>query len=177
MRLTNFNSRFFFVVSIILLAAASRLIVHVPNFTPVAAIALFGGAYLQNRFFSFFIPMAALLLSDLFLPYYDYSLNMLPVYGSYIFIIGAGIFISKRINILSVLSASLFGSAVFFLVTNFAYFYAPTMYPHNLTGVVASYTAGLPFFRPTLISDLCFNIVLFGGFYLAQLKFPKLSKI
>ena len=45
-------------------------------------------------------------------------------------------------------------------VTNFAFLY--TGYPHNVTGVLASYTAGVPFFWRTLASDLIYSGVFFG---------------
>src|SRR5438105_4670377 len=52
------------VVGMILIAALARLIPHWPNFTPVAALALFGAAHLRSRWASLLVPMTALLLSD-----------------------------------------------------------------------------------------------------------------
>jgi hypothetical protein len=178
MGLTKFNSRFLFVLSAIVLAAGTRLIpepYRFFNFAPMGAMCLFGGASFSNRPLAFIIPLIALLVSDAFLGYYDWG--MLPVYGSYALIIVIGMFISKRVNPLTVLAGSLGGSVLFYLITNFAYFYAPTIHQHNWAGIVESYSAGLPFFKYTLISDLAFNIIFFGALYLAGLRFPKLSKI
>src|SRR5262245_27433914 len=58
---------------LILLAAASRLLPHPPNFAPVAAIGLFAGA-VQSRRAAWLVPFAALLASDVFLGLYK------PVY-------------------------------------------------------------------------------------------------
>jgi hypothetical protein len=178
MGLTKFNSRFLFILSAILLAAGTRFIpepYRFFNFAPMAAMCLFGGACFSNRLTAFLIPFIALLASDAIIGFYGWG--MLPVYGSYALIIGLGLLISKRINPVTVLLGSLGGSVLFFIITNFAYFYAPTIHPHNWAGIVESYTVALPYFRQTLVSDLVFNIVLFGSFYLAQLKFPRLSKI
>ena len=54
----------------ILGAAALRLIPHPPNFAPIAAMALFSGAYMPRRAIGFAAPIAALLLSDLVLGFY-----------------------------------------------------------------------------------------------------------
>ena len=37
------------ITAIIIFAAFTRLIPHPPNFTPIIAMGLFGGAYLQDR--------------------------------------------------------------------------------------------------------------------------------
>ncbi|MBM4167452.1 MAG: hypothetical protein FJ218_11125, partial [Ignavibacteria bacterium] len=44
-----------FAGGLILLAAFSRILPHPPNFTPVSAIALFGGVYLEKRW-SILVP-------------------------------------------------------------------------------------------------------------------------
>ena len=61
--ITN-HSRLIALLSAILAAAALRLLPHPPNFTPIGAMALFGGAYLGRRALAFVAPLAALLLSD-----------------------------------------------------------------------------------------------------------------
>ncbi len=65
------------VTLIIVFAAGMRLIPHYPNFTPIAAIALFGGAHLGKRWLAFAVPLAALLISDIFLGFHN---MMIPVY-------------------------------------------------------------------------------------------------
>ena len=60
----NNQTKFILVISAIAVAALFRLIPHWPNFTPMATIALMGGALLANRFMGFIIPLIALLISD-----------------------------------------------------------------------------------------------------------------
>ncbi len=52
-------------VGMILLAALSRLLPHPPNFSPVEAVALFGGAYFARRSTAIWVPLAAMFISDL----------------------------------------------------------------------------------------------------------------
>lgn len=58
-------SNVFVVITLIGLAALSRLLPHPPNFTAVGAMALFGAAYLSPRWLGFAVPFAALWMSDL----------------------------------------------------------------------------------------------------------------
>ncbi|HSX34636.1 MAG TPA: DUF6580 family putative transport protein, partial [Candidatus Saccharimonadales bacterium] len=74
----------------------------------------------------------------------------------------------NRKNAATVAGASIGGSAIFYLVTNFAYFYPPTMYPHTAGGVISSYYNALPFFRNTLLGDLFYTGLLFGAYELAK---------
>ncbi|MCI0658612.1 MAG: hypothetical protein L0170_16285, partial [Acidobacteria bacterium] len=64
---------------LIALATICRLIPHPPNFTPVLAVALFGGATLPRRA-ALAIPLLAMLLSDLALGY-PFGWMNLVVYG------------------------------------------------------------------------------------------------
>src|SRR4051794_25983076 len=74
--------RFWFLSSLVLLAAASRLVPHPPNVTPMAAVALFGGATIERRRLAFLVPLAALLLSDLLLQL-TYLAGWQPSWGFY----------------------------------------------------------------------------------------------
>ena len=53
------------VCRMIVAAALSRLLPHPPNFSPVEAMALFGGAYFASRAWAVAVPLLAMLLSDL----------------------------------------------------------------------------------------------------------------
>lgn len=54
------------------------------------------------------------------------------------------------------------GSMLFFLISNFGAWLDPLMgYETSLGGLIQCYTMGLPFFRPTLTSDMLFGV----GFY------------
>jgi|SRR6185312_5235517 len=154
--------------SMILAAAASRLIPHPPNMTSVAAIALFGGATFSDKRAAFLVPMAALLLSDVVLGFYR---HMEVVYVAFALIVGIGIWLQKHRSLLPIAGAALASSLLFFLVTNFGVWAFESMYPKTLEGLVACYVAALPFFRNTLQGDGLYTLVLFGGFALLERQF------
>ena len=66
------NKRMIVLVSMVILAATARLLPHLPNVTPIAAMALFGGAWLANRCLAYLLPLA--LVSTLPLAYVPRSL-------------------------------------------------------------------------------------------------------
>jgi len=178
-------TRYSTLAAIIVLAALSRFFPHPFNFTPMAAIALFGGAYFSNRWMAFLVPFAAMLISDTMqelLTGWGFHSGMPVVYGSFAIVSLIGIFGLQKITPLRVVTAAVASSLVFFLITNFAFLYpeAPIAdpmqghYPHNWTGIIASYEAGLPFLKNQILGDLFYSGVLFGGFYLLQRRFEVL---
>ncbi len=178
-----FNPRLIVIFSTILAAAFFRLIPHWPNFTPIAAMALFGGAYIGRKYIAFLIPLAALLLSDLIIGFHS---NMIAVYMSFVLIVAIGFFLRKNIKVTTVITASLGSSILFFLITNFAAWLASPFYPANFAGLMQSYVAGLAFFNDgsygisfflnEVFGTLFYSGVLFGSFYFVTKKFPALVK-
>jgi len=169
------------IVIMILVAAMTRLIPHYPNFTAVGAVALFGGAYLSKRM-AFIVPVVALFISDLFLnnliyatqfpEFYNgfmlFNVKGLPVYGAFIAVILIGMFLIKKATVKNVLGSALLASVVFFLITNFAVWAGSVMYPKTLSGLIACFTAAVPFFWNTLLGNVFFVAVLFGGYEWAR---------
>ncbi len=168
------NPKFWALSLMILAAAFTRLIPHYPNFTAVGAMALFGGAYFSKKYLAFIVPMAALLLSDLFLGFYS---GMWVVYLSFALIVLIGMQIGQNKKPGKILLASISASVAFFLITNFALFPPNSIYPQNLIGIVESYTAAIPFFSYTLLGDLFYVGLMFGIFEIAKAKFPELAKV
>lgn len=160
---------------LLVLGAGMRLLPHLPNFTPLAAIALFGGVYLKREY-ALVLPLAALLLSDFALGFDSWQ-GRLTVYGSFLLIGLLGLAIRRRKSLGMVVAGSLGGSIIFYLVTNFAFFYEPVMYPHTLEGVMSSYYNALPFFRNTLLGDLLYTGLLFGAYELARLLVKQRSRV
>ena len=170
----NFTSQFWLVSVMILAAAFTRLIPHPPNFTAVGAIALFGGACFSEKKFAFIVPMLAMLVSDLIIGFHN---GMLSVYLSFVIIVGIGIMLSRNIKIKNVITASLFSSVLFFVLTNFQMWIQSPLYEKNISGLVTCYVAAIPFFHHTVLGDLFFVGALFGLFAVLQTKFPQLSKV
>lgn len=158
----------------ILAAAASRLIPHLPNFTPVAAMALFAGAEFERKWHAFVVPFAALLLSDAVLGFYGLS-EMAATYAGFAAVVCIGFAVRRHPQFVPIACATLAGALAFFLITNCALLVNPGLYPHNLQGLMEGYIAGLPFFRNTLASDILYSAVLFGGLALAERKYAWLK--
>jgi len=168
---------------LVLLAAFSRLMPHIPNVTPIAAMALFGGAYFANKKIAFIVPLVAMFLSDIVLRFtagYELFTSMRVVlYGTFAAITLIGLQLRGRFNGPRTLIASLLASGFFFITTNFAVWALGQglVFPLTTQGLLACYEVAIPFFRNTLLGDLMFVAVLFGGFELAQYKFPVLSRV
>ncbi len=154
-------------------AAVMRLLPHLPNLTPIAAMALFGGAYFSDKRLAFLVPLSALFLSDLILGLYG---QMPVVYASFALIVCIGFSLQKRRRWLPIAGAALASSVLFFVTTNFGVWLLSSWYPKNLEGLVACYVAAIPFFRNTLLGDALYTAVLFGGFALAERWLPAMGK-
>jgi len=129
-----------------------RLLPHAAYFTPIAAIALFGGVYIQRRY-ALLLPLAALIISDSAIGFGSLR-TRLSVYGSFLIIGLIGMAIRNKKSVLTVIGGTLGGSVIFYLITNFAFFYPTTMYAHNVSGIMSSYFNALPFLRNTLLGDI-----------------------
>ena len=174
--------RFWFLFGLTAFAAASRLLPHPENFAPIAALALFGAATFEGGRSAVLVPLLALLLSDALMQVaYTAGWQHRPgfyegqwvVYGCILATVGIGLLVRRKRNPATIAAATLAGSVVFFVVTNFVYFYGSTsIYPRTLGGLVECYTMAIPFFRNTLMGDVFYSAVLFGTFALAEATFP-----
>jgi hypothetical protein len=59
-------------------------------------------------------------------------------------------------------------SLLFFVATNFAVWYFGSLYTHDASGLFECYIAAIPFFKFTLLGDLMWTAVLFGGYALSR---------
>jgi hypothetical protein len=176
------NKRFIVITSIVVLAAVSRLLPHAPNFTPVGAMALFAGAYISNRFLAFLIPALAMVLSDALMGFngWYFAEQTVAVYGTYLLITALGLTLQQHKGAVRVGLMSLVSSVLFFVITNLfvwvgGFTHKPELYTLDASGLLNCYAAAIPFFDRTLASDLFYNAILFGGFYLLQLNIPALK--
>lgn len=144
--------------ALIAAGAVLRIVPHPPNFAPIGAIALFGGAVLPLPW-GVVVPVAAVALSDAVLGFYP---GMVWVYTSFVLIaLLGGTVLGHRRTVLRVAGTALGASALFFIVTNFGEWFGP-LYPHTLAGLRTDYIAAIPFYRNTVLSDLGYSLALFG---------------
>ena len=163
--LTKILQKEIFPISLILLLAFSRLMPHPPNFTPIIAMGLFGGAYIHSRSLAVLIPICSIFLSDLFLGFHETAYF---VYGSLLLVTILGMILIKKITIKNCTVAALSSSLLFFLITNFGVWLIGPYYPKNIQGILACYTMALPFLGNTLLGTLFYSSVMFGGYELLK---------
>lgn len=169
-------------VALIVIAALTRVLPHPPNFSPVEAIALFGGAYFASRRWAVLVPLAGLFISDLVLAginggLYASWFSSAGIWLVYLCIALTTVFgfgLRGQVSGARVLGYSLAGSVLFFLVTNFGAWLSDPMYAKTLAGLGAAYVAGIPFFQWTVLGTLFYAAILFGGFALLRQRLPVL---
>ena len=151
-----------------------------PNFAPVAAIALCAPRLFPRRA-ALVLPLAILLVSDLVLNWHYgaafVSLEMLVRYAVLLGIAGLGLRLAGSSRMLPYLGASLAGSTLFYVVTNSVSWLSAPGYAKSVAGWWQALTVGLPgypptwlFFRNTLVSDLVFTLLFAACIVLSQAK-------
>lgn len=164
--MTSFlNKKQVIIVLFIVVAALFRLVPHIPNVTPVAAMALFSGVYFSNKKLAFFVPFLAMFISDLFLGLSTISIFVYIAFASVGFI---GIYF-KKMTIKSILISSI----SFFIITNFGVWLLG--YPKTFEGFIECYTLAIPFFRNSLIGDFFYSAILYFGFEFISKKYLKMA--
>lgn len=165
-------------IALIVLAALTRLGLNfLPNpphnFSPIAAIGLFGAAVFSRRWLALALPFAALFLSDLIINnvlYSQFYQGFAWFTSVWIYLAFAGVMLvgrlmlRDRIAAAPLVGASVAGSLLFFFVTNFSVWLESGMYPKTGAGLMSCYVAGLPFLQNTMLGDLLFSSILFGAY-------------
>lgn len=171
-------------LALLVLAAGWRLVApHAPalaNFAPLMALAFCGAVYFQDRRF-WLAPLAALVLSDLYLDYYYASTfgetwtwqSALARTLCFALALPLGRLVARHKSWLTLCGGALAGSLLFYLVTNTDAWLRDPFYAKTLAGWWQALTIGHPefpptllFFRSTLLSDL-----LFTGLFSAAMEF------
>ena len=148
-----------FPISLILILALARLIPHPPNFTPIIAVAIMSGYFFKNINLSFLTLIVAMLISDLFIGFYE---NVIFVYASLLLITFVFYKISNKINFKNLFIYGFAGSLIFFIISNFGVWALGSpgvydiVYEKNLNGLVECYILAIPFFGNTFLSTVIF---------------------
>jgi len=168
------NFKFIIALLFVLIGVGLRLVPHAPNFTPIAAIALFAGVYFSKKI-ALTLPILAMLISDLFIGFYDIKL-MAAVYGSFILCAILGFWLKKHKKWNTVTGAAFLSSGLFFIVTNFAVWLFSSWYTRSFSGLIQCYIMALPFLKNTLLGDLFYTAVFFGAYELSIALVDKILK-
>jgi len=172
-------SRNIILILMIIVAAAFRLITfkykELSNFTPVGAIAVFGGVYFTEKWKGYVTVLLTLFTTDIIINYLYTSKIALWysgavwVYLCFALMVLVGSFI-KKVNVTNVLLASVASVLIHWLIIDLPFLYG-TLYPHTLAGYGQSLINAIPFEKNMVLGDLLFGFLLFGGFELAKTKY------
>jgi hypothetical protein len=81
----------------------------------------------------------------------------------------------RKISVASISFAAVWSGLIFFIISNLGAWISSTTYPHNLTGLLACFTAAIPFYKNeffgnfvlnSIMGNLFFSALLFGAYYL-----------
>lgn len=194
----NRNLIVFLVAISLVMVSFARLVEHPFNFTPLAAMALFGVYQLKGKWFGFLLPLLAIIFSDVLVNAFvqnehtgilNYFTTATPyvVYGS-LMLVGALALFMKNARTSTVMLYSIAGSFLFYFITNTAAWVTDpyNLYANDLSGLAQSLWAGIPFYNNEitgsfllnqLAGDLFFNGILFGMFALASKRINALKTI
>ena len=164
-------------IGVVVAAAASRLVPHPWNLSPVAAMTVFCGAAFAGQRAALLTPLIAIFASDVLLtlllpntPLFHPA--MAAVYACYILNVMVGRWLTtRRRDPIDVGVAVLFCSVTFFLVTNIAVWWS--YMNHNALDLAACFAAAVPFFQNSLLGNVVFTTVFFGGLAIAESRFSE----
>lgn len=156
---------------LIVMAGICRWIPHPMNFTPIGAMAIFGGATYPTRRLAFLLPLLALAAGDLAT---GFHILMPVVYLSFGVNVLLGRYLRRRRTVANTALVTIAGAIQFFIVTNLATWWV--YYPHTASGLMGCYVAAIPCFQNTLAGDATFVGLLFGGLALTEAQFPAIRE-
>lgn len=159
---------------LLVFGVAMRLVIHEANFTPVLALVLFGGMYLDRKYAVLF-PIALMMISDVFLGLHN---MVFFTWGSLILVSFIGLWLREHKTWFHVAGAGISSALLFFVVTNFGV-WLMGYYPMTFNGLTQCYVMAIPFFRATLLSTLVYSFILFGlyEFVASRIKDTRLAYI
>jgi hypothetical protein len=181
MSLQKINTRNIVLVLMILAAIAMRFVSYeykfLSNFTPVGAIALFGGAYFTDKWKAYIVVLVSLVISDIIINHLRTSqwelINSDTFWNCICFSIMVFIgSLIKKLNIVSVILVLLAPVLIHWLIMDLPWINdAEGLYPKTLAGYGEALIAALPFEKNMLFGDAVFGAILFGTFEFAQNKY------
>lgn len=193
MSIPSFNPRFAILFLIVLIAAMLRipstLIPALSNFTPIGAMALFGGHYFNSKTKSFIFPLLTLLMSDLIINnlIYEGKYGVMHggwywIYGTFCLIVLIGKYALKKITITNLVLAAILSTLLYWFVVDGMVWIGGgkdlrTMLPlsRDFSGLVQSYVQGLPFMKNFLSGTLLYSAIMFAAFEWLQQRIPSLK--
>ncbi len=158
-------------IALMVVFALSRIPGMLPqNFSAAYAIAFCGGVFFSGAM-AWWLPMGALLGTDILLNVFYYHEDVFTPYMavktlSFLGIVALGRLFSPRANFLKLLGGGLLGAILFYLITNTASWINDPAYAKTIAGWIQALTVGRPDFHPTTL-EFFRNTLLSGGIFTA----------
>lgn len=190
MSLPKFNPRSTVLFLMILLVGAVRFLFiydhelsPLSNFSPLGAMALFGGAYFSKTWKAFGFPLLTLFISDLVLSFTVFSqFRAGLLYGGWYWTYGAFALMTlvskgmiKKVTVASVLTTGVVCVLIHWIVTDFGVWMDSSLYAPTVTGFVECLVAAIPYELNLLTGTVLYSTVLFGLFEWMQTRYAVLK--
>jgi hypothetical protein len=178
--------------AILLLFIGTAALLRVPNaahytwlanFTPIGAMALFGGAYFKSPLKALLFPLLTLFISDLiicnlvFNGKYGFIYNgWYVVYAIFLLIVLVGRWLLQKVNLVRILGSGMIAAMLHWFIADGGGTDLRTMTPltKDLSGLIQCYTQGFPFMKNFLLGTIAYCILLFGLFEWIKVTRPHL---
>ncbi len=185
MSLSKINPRTTVLLIMILIIGAVRFIFiyhnqisPLSNFSPLGAMAVFGGAYFSKNWKAFGFPLLTLFISDLILSFTVFSEfrsgllygGWYWTYGAFALMTLASKWMAKKVTVASVLTSALIIVFIHWIVSDFGVWIGSALYPQTFMGFMACLVAAIPYEFNFLAGTLLYSAILFGGFEWMQKK-------
>lgn len=159
--------------ALLLVVGIGARVLQLPaNFSPTAALVLFAAFHFRQPLTAVTLGVLTLAVSDLLIGVYE-PLLMVFVYVAMVLPAVLGRWLRRRFSVSRLGAATVGGSTLFFVVSNFGVWATSGWYGDGLAGLVSCYIAALPFFQHTLIGDLFWVGIVFGSWYLLTRPLPR----
>ena len=146
------------------LVVIATVLPHPENVTPIAALGLFSGAYMNKKIY-LLVPVLASFLTDITTVGIYNILIMAFVYAGFLLSSLAGRTILLGKSVLPRLPLSIVAATLgFYLVSNFGVWIV--YYPATLEGLLTCYNNGIPYLGRSLFGNVIYCMLFFGSFEL-----------
>jgi hypothetical protein len=190
MSLKSLHPRFLVLLAFILAVGVLRTvtagsITAISNFSPVGAMALFGGAYFADKWKSYVFPLLTLFISDVLIMqifFRDISSGLL--YDGWIWnylavasMVLCGQFMIRKVSVANLVIAGIVSAVAHWLISDLGMWMSSlSIYSHDFNGLVECYIAAIPFMKNMIIGNLVYGAILFFGFEFTKAKYPVLAQ-
>ncbi len=188
----KFDPRTIVLLAFITITAAIRVVFNfnyeispIANFSPIGAMALFGGAYFNRQWKAFAFPLLMLFISDFILQqtvFKVYGNGILYggwywVYGAFALMTIAGRGLLRKVSFKSFVLSVLICVLIHWIVTDIGVWYGSKIFAQNFKGYINCLVVAIPYECRFLAGTFIYGIVLFGLFEWMQQRYRVLEAV